>query len=345
MADLESETDAEDGSLEAFGKLRRVSISVSEPRDPPGRQPVSSGVIVLNPNAFGSLRPGPSVHDAVADHSAEVDNLVPDAPEHMGSCDGVIDEMNDHADPDAAVDASSHDVTPDEGVTQEQYDRALFEARRVISSSESLDLPWETGVFASIFGDAELVVPGPTDAIISPFFPESFDLFQEAVAKPSADVASTKRNLSEPFHASVLSSLRDVDAKQLESDLWESAISKWQFVFSMVNYAGPIGERLQHTAKAGGGVDAERRIIRDVLGVKSPRTASKRADSLRRFFAWCYKHDCMPWPILATRVIVYLSGDDGAGLASTTGLALLEGAACSHFFRDRGGLTCDAWMK
>ena len=87
-----------------------------------------------------------------------------------------------------------------------------------------------------------------------------------------------------PIHTTALSSIRDVDALQQESDLWEAAVSKWQLTFGLVNYAGPVGERLRAAAKAEHNTDSERSIIGDVLGIKSPSPASKRADSLHKYF-------------------------------------------------------------
>lgn len=129
-----------------------------------------------------------------------------------------------------------------------------------------------------------------------------------------------KRNIDEPIHSRVLPTLRDVDALQIEQDLWESAVSKWQLIFQLVSYVGPVCERLLKTESK----VVERGIIRDVLGIKSPRTASKRADSLRKFFTWCQQKQCAIWPVYASRVLAYLSGDDGKPPAATTGLALLE---------------------
>ena len=52
----------------------------------------------------------------------------------------------------------------DVATTQEQYDRALFAARREVVASASLSLPWESGIFSSIFNDEPLNIPGPIGA-------------------------------------------------------------------------------------------------------------------------------------------------------------------------------------
>ena len=77
-----------------------------------------------------------------------------------------------------------------------------------------------------------------------------------------------KRQLDEPIHSTVMSRLRDVDALQVEQDLWEAAISKWQLIYALVGYVGPVGARLKKAESK-----SAERDIRDVLGIKSPSTA------------------------------------------------------------------------
>ena len=72
-------------------------------------------------------------------------------------------------------DNSSLQAVADIEIPQEQYDHALFEARRAVVASSDLSLPWETGVFASIFGDKPFDIPGPSDALMQPTFPDSLE--------------------------------------------------------------------------------------------------------------------------------------------------------------------------
>ena len=103
--------------------------------------------------------------------------------------------------------------------------------------------------------------------------------------------------LSKPFFAHVMTNKQDVDAKQEELDLWDKAILKWQCVFVVCKFSGVIGARLQLYAESHDEQDASRTILQDVLGIKSPCTAIKRADTLRKFFNWQLKLDCEPWPV------------------------------------------------
>ena len=212
-----------------------------------------------------------------------------------------------------------------EPVPQSVYDRALFEASQLIQQSSQLSLPWESGVFAQIFGDDFPTVADPTDVLVHPVVPQTLHAF-EAALEGSVDPAtsSLKRATSEPFFAHVMTNKRDVDAKQEELDLWDKAISKWQCVFVVCKFSGVIGARLQLYAESHDEQDASRTILRDVLGFKSPRTAIKRADTLRKFFNWQLKLDCEPWPVHISRVMQYLTETDTRKPAASTGLALIE---------------------
>lgn len=224
--------------------------------------------------------------------------------------------------------------SPQDDISQEQYDRALFEARRQVLSDSTLHLPWETGVFASIFGDEPVKIPGPSDSAVNPSFPSDIDTFQSVVSSGKDPRLVMKRSLDVPIHTTVMSTLRDVDALQQQNDLWEAAISKWQLVFRLVGFVGRIGERMKLLSLDKGTMETERSIIRDVLGIKSPRTASKRADSLRKFFTWCNSKQCAVWPVQVSRVLLYLSGDGGTNPAATTGLALIEAFRFAKYVMD-----------
>lgn len=222
-----------------------------------------------------------------------------------------------------ATDVVGEDVAP----SQEQYNRALFEASRSVFSSTALDLPWESGVFASIFGNPDVEITGPADSLLEPCFPDTVEDFEDTIAgEPQPQPC--KRSIEAAMHCQVMSTLTDRDAKDLETELFESAVTKWQFVFAMTEYSGRIGDRLRVASSAND--EKSRAIIRDVLGVKSPRTASKRADSLKRYFTWCLQHDCAPWPFFAIRIMQFLEGGS-KGPAASTGVALMEALRFAKF--------------
>lgn len=217
----------------------------------------------------------------------------------------------------------------DVAVAQAPYDRALFEASRTVFDGSALDLPWESGVFANIFGSPRLDITGPADSLLEPVFPDTMEEFTEAISSDLRPHAG-KRPLEGSMHSPVLSAMTDSDAKELETELFEAAITKWQFIFSMTDFSGPIGTRIWSLPFHDSG-KVRATMIRDVLGVKSPRTASKRADSMKRYFSWCVHRKCAPWPIFAVRVMAYLEGDEKGAVAASTGMALMEAFRFSKF--------------
>lgn len=102
-------------------------------------------------------------------------------------------------------------------------------------------LSLETGIFAAIFSVQDLQVPGPVDTFLQPSCPSDFEQFESIVSGGMYPRLQMKRRIGEPIHASVLASMKDVDAKQIKSDLWDTAISKWQLIFQLADYPGPIG--------------------------------------------------------------------------------------------------------
>ena len=196
------------------------------------------------------------------------------------------------------------------------------------SQSADLKLPWESGIFGDIFGDGSVSIPGPTDASPSCFIPPSATELVSMVVPTLQRV--DKRNRDIPLHTLVSTSRRDADAVQLEDEAWETAISKWQFLYSAVDFSGSIGGRIFKEKMSGASEDQCRQIIRDVLGIKSPKTAIKRADCLRRFINWLVAKNCKPWPFYSGRVLAYLNDCTKKKPAATAGLTLMESFKFAH---------------
>ena len=210
----------------------------------------------------------------------------------------------------------------DVAVEQSVYDRALWEARQSLQQNADLKLPWESGFFSDIFGDGSIPIQGPTDLSPAIAMPSSSSELIETVMPHTAPVS--KRRHDVPIHALVSANLRDLDAVQLEDEAWETAVSKWQFIYAAVDYSGTIGGRIFKEKMSGASDDACRLIIRDVLGIKSPKTAIKRANCIKRFLNWLVTKNCRPWPFYSGRVIAYLSDCTRKKPAATFGISLME---------------------
>ena len=227
-------------------------------------------------------------------------------------------------------DPQSVTVVDDLPIPQDVYDRALFDAQQSISQDVSLQLPWESGVFGAIFGNDLFSLPSPSDVMPQQSIPETPDELIEQIIRPQRVAASVNRSAEVPVHTRVMTDISDIDAVREEEQLWELAVSKWHFIFATTNWSGVIGDRLMNLLCREDPWTECRLVIRDVLGIKSPRTAIKRADTLRKFFKWVISRDCSPWPIFSSRVLTYLS-KEGGNPAASTGIALLEAFRFAHF--------------
>ena len=99
---------------------------------------------------------------------------------------------------------------------------------------------------------------------------------------------------------------------------WNIALSKWRTIFALTNHQGQVGSMLVDSFWAGDNKSREE-IIRDVMGLKAPRTAYKRANDLLRCFQFHVgKLDCA-WPWDTKSVASYLKTLEGSkGEASAT---------------------------
>ena len=245
---------------------------------------------------------------------------VDDEPLHLGA----------DLESEPGEDPQSVTVVDDEPIPQDVYDRALFDAQQAISQDVSLQLPWESGVFGAIFGGEMFPLPSPSDVMPQQSIPETSDDLIEQIVQPHRVTASANRSADVPVHTRVMTDITDVDAVKEEEQLWELAVSKWHFIFATTNWSGVIGDRLMNLLCRDDPWTECRLVIRDVLGTKSPRTAIKRADTLRKFFRWVISCDCSPWPIYSSRVLAYLS-KEGGNPAASSGMALLEAFRFAHF--------------
>ena len=214
----------------------------------------------------------------------------------------------------------------DVAISTADYNRALFEARMSLVGDAGFKLPWETGIMGRIFGDSE-------DDLFPSILPSApVDYFSDI--HPAADSAETGRDLGDvvtakqlvsselpvPFFSKAIRVLPDRDLHAELTVLWHSALLKWQQVFEIMCYPGPIGSAL-FAEQLSTEIHTDSVVLRDSLGIKSPRTAIKRAQTLLRFMSWMQSefNDCLQWD--RNRVLQYLNN---ANSSATKGTTLME---------------------
>ena len=133
-----------------------------------------------------------------------------------------------------------------------------------------------------------------------------------------------------PFYTYAVKVLPDRDAIEEADKLWSTALFKWQQVFEILDFPGPLGSALlQEQVTSPPGVDSV--VLRDSLGIKSPRTAYKRAQTLLQYFSWLQSTfmDWFPWD--RNRCLQYLGVGNSSRPSAYKGMTLLEAFRFARF--------------
>ena len=178
----------------------------------------------------------------------------------------------------------------EESPCDDDLDRMLLQARISGLGNTLPSLPWESGVMSCIFGDG--LLSRPTFAQPRPPAPVADTRKDPLAEAKSSRVRAAPENLYErSFHARA-----DVPVQEEEDHLWVLAINKWCCIFSLAqDDPGSVGMQAAQCLVAEG-ESARDELIRDVFGLRSPRTAIKRANALLRCMRWHQKEKRETWP-------------------------------------------------
>ena len=213
----------------------------------------------------------------------------------------------------------------------------MVTARLSVMEDHDLKLPWETGVLKSIFDEDSSVALLPAqvltvsgDVLCGPMEDEAAS--SSAVPGPKP-LSWLSRDTALPVHACAIKVLPDRVFFQELDVLWVHAVDKWLRVFEILRYPGLLGETLsvEIGRPEGGNSHA---MVRDSMGIKIPRTAIKRAQTVLKYFTWMQStlDDWKPW--LPTRCFEYMSVGNSKGPAASRGTSLLEAFKFCKFCDD-----------
>jgi len=172
-------------------------------------------------------------------------------------------------------------------VSASQHD-ALF-ARCLLSNCDfsGIKMPWEVGIFKDIFEDGPFPQQLVPSMEISSDCSFPFGVEPQLVAEKVADVAKTTSSC--PVFSTCVSSADGELYEERRANLREAAIGKLLIILRHCLLASVTGRHIialgnveLQTAGAGDIVDA-------VVGVRSPATLVKRANSLLSFLRWVAK--------------------------------------------------------
>lgn len=235
-------------------------------------------------------------------------------------------DKQDELQVDASVFApQDHSSASDIAVSRDHYQRMLLDATMHNASKAELKLPWEQGVLSVICGTGDLHFMNNT--LDSPVVPAGFSGLPN-IAQSSQEVSSSKkRPLTLPLYASAVKALRDEDAFEELGRLWNVAVGKWLANFELMGYPGTIGNLLWGSRDDS---VACFDILRDVLGIRSPRTAIKRARTVHKFLQWLGTCNVSFADVTRVHVLTYLTGSEDRAVAASTGTSLME---CFRFLK------------
>ena len=216
--------------------------------------------------------------------------------------------------------------------TGSQIDRALQEAHFINSRATGQKLPWESGVFATIFDSSDSFLASPLSLCpVPPELDDAQQFDQGAESLPSMPSNVLKRDRTDNVFAHVVKMKRDVDHLTEVSELWAKALKKWHTVLACTGYAGLVGATVRDMVCDGKELEG---TLRDVFGNKSCRTANKRASTMLALFSWLDRKKLQVWPIKPEYVAAYLNESNVGGAGSTKGKTLMEALRfCKYVMR------------
>ena len=261
-----------------------------------------------------------------------VDDLFgnPSPPEFLGQDLQVDSESN--------VQGSSSPLrsSADVPISKADYNRALFEARLSAVGDSELKLPWEQGVWKAIFTDDDsdifpsVVPPVPGEYLVQTPAKSSASGCASDAAETSMARSSISQELKLPFYSYAIKVLPDRDALDEAEKFWSHALHKWQQIFEVLGYPGQLGRAIFQEQVEN--VPSEECVaLRDSLGIKSPRTAVKRAQTLQQYFSWLQTHvaEWNPWN--RAHCLRYLQPDGDKRPSASRGMTLLEAFRFAKF--------------
>ena len=147
----------------------------------------------------------------------------------------------------------------------------------------ALLLPWETGIYAEIFGTGSVLqlpashLPEPDSELMDKVITASEALADEPVLPTDACFHKAVRNI------------QDLDYFASKNRQLELACGQWLELLSCCWYASGVGEMLAGDMQKDSSGKLASETLQASFGTKSPQTLLKRAASLRRYFKW---HAC-----------------------------------------------------
>ena len=185
-------------------------------------------------------------------------------------------------------------------------------------SWSSLVLPWENDFMSQIFSDSS--TPDPKLSLPNQW---NETVVTASTSKPEVSVPSV------PFASVYAKHVRQIK----EETFWEQrdknskhAIAKWILFLKSDLTASQVGRQIEHD------VDSAEDIVLAVLGVKSPSTALKRANSVLSYHRWhSTTYDNCPIPFDESCCWMYLKHLKEIEAPASRAISFVQAARFCHF--------------
>eukprot|EP00435_Cladocopium_sp_Y103_P046527 s625_g13.t1 len=143
-----------------------------------------------------------------------------------------------------------------------------------------LKLPWETGVFAEIFGQGTLL------QLPSSHLPEPDSELMERVITVAESFEQSATKPSDSCYDKAVRNIRDLEYIENKHRQLELACGQWLELLSCNWFASGVGEQVARDMQRAATGMLANETLKACFGVKSLQTLLKRAASLRRYFKW-----------------------------------------------------------
>ena len=275
----------------------------------------SSGV-VTSADSPGIFVAGDSSQGVSGDLESEPDFVMVDWP-----------NVSFGADNTSALDDPVDEPTMTQSQFQQGFSRSLLTNCTAVSN---IVMPWEQGVFRELFSDdpyGSVVPQMPLDNLVGPLQP---GMEPQHVGEVVA--SATVFEQDGPVYMDVISSKDDVDFPSRMELLRERALAK---LLVVIEYSLESSSTGRHIASIGDGnpsASESFHILDAVVGLRSPNTIMKRANSLLSFVHWCSRSragDANPFN--ETTLWAYLSELRDTNAAATKGEAVMSAMRFAHY--------------
>ena len=207
--------------------------------------------------------------------------------------------------------------------TRADVNKALFEARLQSLDDAELKYPWGSGVMGDIFIETTDVAGIPTLPAEYSCLTDQLDLATTLSAPQSVSQKVAGRDLELPFYSFAIKVKPDKDMFAEQEVLWAGAIGKWLQVFEVLGFPGQLGAALVNELHFSDPTE-HGSVLRDALGVESPQTAVKRAQTLLQCFRWLHG-TCTDWELWErSHCLEYLRSTDVRTPSASLGMSFLE---------------------